>query len=226
LNKFSRRIFSNQQGIHENLICFLEKYKNHPYLKPVARHTLDAFKKVEQIIAKENKPIILDSGCGVGESTLYFAQKYKHHIVLGIDKSLYRLNKNKHYNKFVTENYYLLRADLFDFWRLAAREKWDIDLHFILYPNPWPLKKDLKKRYHAHPVFHELVRLGKRIELRSNWSLYLQEFSHAYQYISGKSSTVESFTPEIAITPFERKYMNSGQTLYRLIIEKEKNEQF
>jgi len=93
-------------------------------------------------------------------------------------------------------------------------------LHFILYPNPWPLKKDLKKRYHAHPVFHELVRLGKRIELRSNWSLYLQEFSHAYQYISGRSSTVESFTPEIAITPFERKYMNSGQTLYRLIIEK------
>jgi len=206
------------------LARILDRYRQHEFKKPVARHTLEAFKKAEQIIARANKPLILDSGCGVGESTLYFAQKYSRHFVLGIDKSFSRLTKNIHYQKHGADNYYLLRADLIDFWRQVAMEKWKVDMHFVLYPNPWPLKKDVKKRFHAHPVFRDLVTIGTKIELRSNWSLYLQEFAFAYRFFTGRSFTVEPFIPDEPITPFERKYLQSGQTLYRLIIDNKKNE--
>ncbi|MBN2410821.1 SAM-dependent methyltransferase [candidate division KSB1 bacterium] len=222
LNIPGRKIHSNQNGVHENLSRILERNKHNKYLKPFARHTLEAFKKAEQIIGRENKPLILDSGCGVGESTLYFAKKYKHHFVLGIDKSFHRLNKNIYYKKSETDNYYLLRADLIDFWRLAALEKWNIDKHFVLYPNPWPLKKDLKKRFHAHPVFPDFIGLGAKIELRSNWPVYLQEFAFAYSFFSGRHFTVDTFIPKITITPFERKYVQSGQILYRLVIDNNK----
>ena len=221
MNKPSRTIYTNQNGIHENLARILERYQQHPYLKPVARHTLEAFKTAENILGKERKPLILDSGCGVGESTIYLAQKYKNHFVLGVDKSFYRMNKNKFYRKAIADNYYLLRADLVDFWRLAAKQNWKIDRHFILYPNPWPLKKDLKKRFHAHPVIRDLVTLGTRIEVRSNWPIYLQEFAFAYRVFTGRRFDVEPFIPDEAITPFERKYMQSGQQLYRLIINNE-----
>ncbi len=215
----SRRIYSNQNGVHENLSRTLERNQRNKYQKPFPRHTVDAFKKAEQIIGRENKPLILDSGCGVGESTLYFAQKYKNHFVLGIDKSFYRLNKNNSFKNSEADNYYLIRADLIDFWRLAALEKWKVDMHFVLYPSPWPLKKHLKKRFHAHPVFPDFVTLGARTELRSNWPVYLQEFAFAYRFFTGRLITVDTFIPEMTITPFERKYLQSGQTLYRLLID-------
>ncbi len=220
MNNPSRVITSNQTGIHNNLKHVLEKHLHHNFLKPISRHTLNAFQEIERIIQARNQPIILDSGCGVGESTLHLAQQNPEHIVLGIDKSFHRLQKNKLFNNPLSVNYYLVRADLFDFWRLVFHEQWPVDKHFLYYPNPWPLKKDIKKRFHGHPVFPQLIQLGNIIELRSNWLIYLQEFSFAYQLITGRSVVIESFIPEMPITPFERKYLQSGHTLYRLVIEK------
>ena len=47
------------------------------------------------------KPIILDSGCGTAKSTIRLGLQYPDAIVLGIDRSLLRLTKNK----LVTKQY-------------------------------------------------------------------------------------------------------------------------
>lgn len=70
--------------------------------KPIARHTLQAFDDVVKCINKSNMnnmnsdstPIILDSGCGTGKSSLILGEQYPNHFVIGIDKSISRLSRN------------------------------------------------------------------------------------------------------------------------------------
>jgi len=112
----------------------------------------------------------------------------------------------------------LIRADLVDFWRLAVLSKWKFKKHFLWYPNPWPKKKHLQRRWHGHPVFPILKKLGGHLELRTNWKIYAEEFSLAITVLSDTKTGVEIWDPDIPETPFERKYQSSGQQLYRLTI--------
>ncbi|CAM9562378.1 unnamed protein product, partial [Sphacelaria rigidula] len=82
-------------------------------------------------------------------------------------------------------NLLLLRADLVDFWILAARDDtWRVEQHAILYPNPYPKRAQLLRRWHGHPVFPLIIGLGGRISLRSNWKAYLEEVCQAVLAIS------------------------------------------
>jgi tRNA (guanine-N7-)-methyltransferase len=118
--------------------------------KPVAEHTNAAFQmanKFMQSFMKERQTklgslettgIILDSGCGTGRSTLLLAEKHPNHLVIGIDRSIARLNRNQHFREGSgaensvlkgeadsdvlqsfpnLPNALLLRAELGDFWR-------------------------------------------------------------------------------------------------------------
>lgn len=77
-------------------------------------------------------------------------------------------------------NLLLLRADLVDFWILASRDDaWTVEEHAILYPNPYPKRTQVLRRWHGHPVFPLLLGLGGKITLRSNWKAYLEEVCQA-----------------------------------------------
>jgi len=119
------------------------------------------------------------------------------------------------------DNALLIRADLADFWRLARQAGWRLDAHFLLYPNPWPKPGHLQRRWHAHPVFPDLLRLGGRLELRSNFRLYLDEFQTALRLVGVQVGEVVSFRPEFPISPFEAKYSASGHELFRLTVHLE-----
>lgn len=85
-------------------------------------------------------------------------------------------------------NLLLLRADLVDLWILASRENaWDVREHFILYPNPYPKRSQLRARWHGHSVFPVLLGLGGNITLRSNWEAYLHEVCHAVLAINDEA---------------------------------------
>ncbi|WP_435274462.1 tRNA (guanine(46)-N(7))-methyltransferase TrmB [Psychrobium sp. nBUS_13] len=211
----SHEIITNQDGLNENLNDIVNKHLAHKFRKPYQQHSIDGFKSVEQEIARAGKPIIFDSCCGVGDSTINIARQHPEHFVIGMDKSGHRLNKNEAYEQHGVDNFMLLRTDLNDFWRLALEAEFKIDKHFILYPNPWPKAKHIQRRWHGSAVFPTIVALGGALEMRSNWRLYLDEFSHALS-IAGKSSNVKEFVPEPTITPFERKYQASGQALFQL----------
>lgn len=214
----SKPIHSSQTAPHEDLLPLLDKYRRSVFQKPIAEHTRAAFEHAERIVRAANRPLILDSCCGVGMSTVHLADTFPEHFVLGIDKSAARIAKHHAYREEAINNYALVRADVIDFWRLAAQYEWRVARHFLLYPNPWPKITALKKRFHGHPAFVDLIKLGAYFEVRCNWQIYLREFEAAFWHCTGVRGTLESFAPARPITPFEKKYLHAGHELFRLRI--------
>lgn len=213
-------IFNRQGGLYPRLQKVVLRHREKPYLRPVAQHTRQVFCQIEKVIASQDRPIILDSGCGVGESTVILARLFPECIVIGADKSAVRLERASFYRSTGSENVLFARVELVDFWRLVHQASWPILRHFLLYPNPWPKQRDLGKRVHGHPVFPIMIELGQIIELRSNWRLYLEEFAFAYRILTGNSFAVTEHHPDPPITPFERKYFARNYPLFRLEIRK------
>ena len=217
----SRVVISNQVGMHPDLHELVSKHLTTRFAKPYQPHSVDAFQRCQQVIQQHQKPLILDSGCGIGMSTAAIAQQYPDHWVIGIDRSSNRLNRNQQDPSFLVDgNKILIRADLEDFWRLAVEQGWTLAKHYLLYPNPYPKKKHIQRRWHGHPVFSALLALGGDIELRSNWPIYLEEFVQAVEIANYGKGSVQRFTPSSFLTPFEKKYFDSNQALYKAVIVK------
>lgn len=212
----SREIYSNQQGIHDNLEKVVIKHLSTEFKKPPAHHTIEAFNKVAQVIAAKPMPLVFDSCCGTGYSSRKIAQAYPEHWVIGLDRSAKRLNKED--QEPLPENCLIVQADCVDFWKLAVNSGWQLARHFLLYPNPYPKSVQLKYRWHGHPAFADLLKLGGELEVRSNWKIYIEEFSQALNIAGQPSVGCEVYEPAKAyLTLFERKYDQSGQTLYRCL---------
>jgi tRNA (guanine-N7-)-methyltransferase len=215
MQKLARRIDTNQLGLHPNLHKVVTKYLNSQTQKPLSLHTQAAFATVKKWLGDWQGELILDSCCGVGESTGLIAQAHPNAKVIGIDKSAARIDKHRTY-AVDKSNYLLVRADLNDFWRLAVSEKWELSKHFILYPNPYPKSSQLQNRWYASAAFTDILQLGGVLEVRSNWHLYIEEFAEALKIAKFDSHT-QPYTANKPMTPFERKYWHSGQLSWQLI---------
>ena len=220
-NNQSREITDAQHGIHENLEKVVRKHCESAFRKPVAKHTQDAFNSIAEHVEKElekDTPLLFDSFCGTAMSTRIIAGNNPDALVLGIDRSAVRLAKTD--NKDLPKNAILLQADCVDFWLLASKAGWKLQKHFILYPNPYPKSKHLKRRCHAHPSYPALLALGGDVELRTNWKVYADEFSEALGYTNlpnAVSSGVTKLEVDSPLTLFEKKYQDAGHELYRCI---------
>lgn len=226
----SKVIVSNQEGIHEKLDDVVQKHLAYSFQKPYQNHTEQAFKEVNKSVqaflqANPEGEIILDACCGVGQSTLIIAKQNPQALVIGVDKSAHRLKRNSgvshsdsfdHGNEINTKNYYLIRADLNDFYRLVNAANWPVSKHYILYPNPWPKSKHLQRRWHGSAVFPQITSIGETLILRSNWLLYLQEFQQAAKHVNLSGDITELSDELAAMTPFEAKYQASGQMCWQL----------
>lgn len=209
----SRAIDTNQCGLHERLVEIVKKHQRTSYRAPISEHAARAWAELKAFRAAQLTPIVLDSGCGTGDSTRQLARMYPHCCVIGIDRSLSRLSRVRPEG---AGNMLLLRANLEEIFRLAALEGIEVERHFILYPNPYPKSQHLKRRWHGSPVFSDLVALGGDLVLRSNWKIYLQEFATALS-IFGYKASIEVYDPsDQYLTLFERKYHKSGQQLWQL----------
>ena len=243
-------VTSNQESLHKDLEKVVRKYAATVFLRPIAEHTREAFAEAEEFVKKfydasekgdpgtkagvtAPRTVILDSGCGTGESTIHIARKFPNIPVIGIDKSGMRLNKAGNpaqtAGEDVPQNAFWIRAELLDFWRLAldrvkARE-WAIPYHAVYYPNPWPKQSEATRRFHMHPIFPTLLALGQTTELRTNWEIYAREFAEAARIVLSANETsanaqitCEAFEPIAPETAFERKYKEAGQTLWKVLI--------
>lgn len=173
-----------------------------------------AFAAADAFVSRRGQPLVLDAGCGTGRSSLNLARLYPDCSVIGVDRSAARLGRGP---AEMPDNLLLIRANLEDFWRLARQAGWQLQRHYLLYPNPYPRKQQLARRWHAHPVFPDLLALGGRLECRSNWQVYLQEMQRVMA-ATGQGATIDQLAPDSSpLTPFETKYAASGQTLWRLV---------
>lgn len=210
----SKAIVSNQNGVHDDLAKKVLRHLERPFQKPIAEHTQAVFDELDTQVKAWGGPIIFDACCGVGESTKQLAQANPHALVVGIDKSANRIGKGL--QEAGQGQYLLARADLNDLWRLAYWAGWQVAEQYILYPNPWPKSEHLGRRWHGAPVFPYILALGGVITVRSNWHLYVEEFVEAMA-LAGIDAQLEPYpaagvAPPEPMTPFERKYWNSGHT--------------
>lgn len=216
----SKQVISNQTTIHEHLDLLISKHLTSEYKRPIGAPTKQAFERLRSLNISTDA-FILDSGCGIGRSSVTLAQMHPQHTVIGVDKSPVRLQKLG--DASLPSNLYLIRADQFDFWRLAAQHRWIFKKHTIFYPNPWPKKKHVQRRVHGHPAFPDLLRISKTLILRSNWKLYVQEFSYAYKLATGRECQIQKILPNPIMSPFEKKFLASGHALYEVEIHNELN---
>jgi len=211
-------IYSSQQTIHSNLVGSIRRYQETTFTKPVSAHTAQAFEELNLVLENNKMPLILDSGCGTGDSTKRLAATWPDCFVIGIDKSEVRLARAQS-GKDSGSNFTFVRADLFDFWRLAVQSGLKVDRHFVFYPNPWPKSTQLKRRIHGHPAFAQFVQLGTEFEVRSNWKIYVDEFACAFKLWTGIGAAVQEIVPvEPYWTAFERKYVLSKHPIYQFKI--------
>ncbi len=183
---------------------------------PVAQYNRDALATLQQRLAAGPRPLVIDSFCGTGRSTALLALRHPDHLVVGIDKSASRLARHA---KGESDNYLLLRAQCEPMWRLLVEAGLRASHHYLLYPNPWPKPGHLQRRVHGHPGFAWLLQLGGRVELRSNWQLYVEEFGLA-MHLAGHRGRVALLPapgepgagPDLTL--FERKYRRSGHALW------------
>ncbi|MEP1444508.1 MAG: SAM-dependent methyltransferase [Paraglaciecola sp.] len=213
----SRTISTNQLGIHQNLHKVVSRQLTNVSQKPLSEHTQHAFQVAIDWLGDWQGDLILDSCCGVGESTVNIAKTHPNSKVIGIDKSASRTDKHQAYASDL-KNYLILRADLNDFLRMLVTHKKKLSKHYLLYPNPYPKSAHLQRRWYATSALKDIVSLGGRLEVRSNWQLYIQEFSEALN-IAKISSFIEQYESDNAMTPFERKYWQSGQASWRLLAD-------
>lgn len=209
----SRRVQSRQSGPHEDLLEVVERHATSRFARPIADYNREAFDYAAGRVERESRPLILDSGCGTGDSSRILSHRYPDHLVIGIDRSADRLSRHR---SGTPDNCLLVRADLIDFWRLAVAAGWHPERHYLLYPNPEPKPRHLKRRFHAHPVFPSLVALGGRLEARSNWRIYLEELAIALDYHGREADIAPLPADAEPLTLFERKYAASGQALWCL----------
>jgi len=213
-------VSSSQAGVHPQLDKQVRRHLASPWSQPLHGAALEVFRKLEETgVFESGRPMVLDSGCGTGQSTKRLAELRSDHLVIGVDQSLARLGKSGVTSALLRHgNYVLARAELASFWRLFYEAGHALRKHYLLYPNPWPKPGHLQRRWHAHPVFPWLLALGGEIELRCNWEIYALEFAAAVQIATGETVEVKRHQSAEGISPFEIKYLERGHTLYSVIV--------
>ncbi|MFV0476755.1 MAG: tRNA (guanine(46)-N(7))-methyltransferase TrmB [Parahaliea sp.] len=212
MQAISRPVYSSQPFIHPQLGRVVERHLAAPSRRPLASYNRQAFSALQTLQSQHLRPLVLDSFCGTGYSTALLAERHPQHLVVGIDKSAHRLNKH------ITascDNYLLLRAECEAIWQLVLAAQWPVGFHYLFYPNPWPKPAHFKRRIHGDAAFPYLVQLGGKVELRSNWQSYVEEFGLAMGIagINGTVSQCPDNEPQHSL--FEHKYRASGHSLWR-----------
>ena len=200
-------------------------------------HTKIAFGELTDVLAElltiPGKPtnIILDHGCGTAKSTYFLSSEYPDHLVIGIDRSIERLQKNRSFedsNLFRDEsfNVILVRAELSSFFILfkkfmAETSSYNLTHHKIFYPNPYPKTKRMSSRLYGHSSFLLLLELGGEIEVRSNWLHFINHTALAVnEYDRLEDRTVrnhENFIVDEStrgVSRFEEKYLKVGEVCH------------
>lgn len=176
-----------------------------PTMEAVLTPVLDRL-RCEQV---EGRPLFLDAGCGTGESTLMIAQRFTDRFVIGVDRSLARLRKAPP----LPANALIVRARLEEFWLMAHSAGIVFEKTFLLYPNPYPKRWQIGRRWYGHPIFSTILATSQDLELRTNQEWYAKDFCMALQ-LSSWTFCCEQLSKDDISSPFDRKYRRRGDVCW------------
>ncbi len=219
----SSNVVTKQFVPHPRLEELVRRHLNTRWRAPIAARSLRLFEKILPLLSNARGRLVLDAGCGTGQSTLRLASIDDENLYLGVDRSAVRLAKSGvgEGESRLYGNALLLRMDLTDLWRLLESAGIVVNKTWLLYPNPWPKAIHVKRRWHGHPVWPALLACSAELELRCNWEIYAVEFAHALA-LSGRPACLQRLPHSVeALSPFERKYADSRHVLWSVSSEAE-----
>lgn len=205
----SSPVASPQQEPHPRLADVVERHRRHAWRAPLHQPTREQFARWLATRAS-TLSLVVDLGCGTGDSSLGLEAVHAQAEILGVDQSAHRLARLAPSGFARHGRVALIRAEAATVLRLLAQAQIGIDTLYLLYPNPWPKPEHLLRRWHGHPVFPQLLASARTIVLRTNWDVYAEEFAQAAR-ICGRQAEVSLLDADAPpLTPFERKYRASA----------------
>lgn len=242
----SSQVVSNQLEPSPLLAHMVDRHRRSQWKKPLSQPTVEQWNRIKPTIFAQlmsGSPMILDSGCGTGESSFQLTKLFPAAVVIGVDQSFLRLSRGVAHLRRAgvafdsslsvrstdqllecsdDRQLILLRGEVTTFWQLLLENNIRVDQHYLLYPNPWPRQNHLIRRWHGHPLFPQLPHLAKETILRTNWKIYAEEFSAGWELLGEPLPSLKKLKIEgDSLTPFEKKYRASNHDLWEVITPKQ-----
>ena len=177
-----------------------------------------------EIVPKEvfdvHKDIDLEIGSGTGDFAISYSESNPSRFLIAVERTSNKFHTFQ--NKQQPSNLLCLHADARSVVVHCIPEK-SLKRIFLLYPNPYPKKKQANQRWHNMPFFEFLItRLQKNGELTfaTNIEDYYLDFVESIKQkrnlklIETRLISAES----IPRTAFEKKYLLRGEKCWNVVL--------
>ena len=163
-------------------------------------------------------PVLIEIGSGKGRFLISTATERPDHNLIGIEKSLHyhRVIRDRVLKRHLT-NVRLINHDAFLVLRDMIPDASIAELH-IYFPDPWPRKKEQKRRIIRPEVLKEI----RRVLVDGGWAIYVTDHR---EYFEVAAPLIEAeFRAERRIpgpddpprTNYEAKYRAEGREIYEV----------
>ncbi len=168
------------------------------------------------------KAVDLELGCGTGMFALGYAQQHVARHLIAIEQTVNKFRTfERAFQKQQLPNLTPVHADG-SLWVDRYLPAASIERLFILYPNPYPKKKQLNLRWHYMPAMHSILRAlkpGGEILFCTNLKWLVDEA--AAQFSGGWGLDLTSVEEvrlgaRSSLTLFEKKYLERGEICFDL----------
>ena len=182
-------------------------------------------------IFKNNNPISLELGCGYGEYTYNLARKFKNENFVGVDIKGSRIWKgSKIAENENLNNVMFLRIRIEEIIEFFSKN--EVDSIYIIFPDPRPKKRDLKKRLVGLSFmkkYYQILKKNGKIMLKTDdiklFELCISTVKNHFKYknlLSSRDYYKSSFYLEDKniITRYEKKFLNMNKKINYLEFNK------
>ena len=182
-------------------------------------------------IFKNNNPNSLELGCGYGEYTYNLARKFKNQNFVGIDIKGSRIWKgSKIAENENLNNVMFLRIRIEEIIEFFSKN--EVDSIYIIFPDPRPKKRDLKKRLVGLSFmkkYYQILKKNGKIMLKTDdiklFELCISTVKNHFKYqnlLSSRDYYKSSFYLEDKniITRYEKKFLNMNKKINYLEFNK------
>ncbi len=182
-------------------------------------------------IFKNNNSISLELGCGYGEYTYNLARKFKNKNFVGIDIKGSRIWKgSKIAENENLNNVMFLRIRIEEIINFFSKN--EVDSIYIIFPDPRPKKRDLKKRLVGLSFmkkYYQILKNNGKIMLKTDdiklFELCISTVKNHFKYqnlLSSRDYYKSSFYLEDKniITRYEKKFLNMNKKINYLEFNK------
>jgi len=183
------------------------------------------------LLIPKNQSVEIEIGCGVGLHPVQRATLLPETFFVGIEHTKEKFQKflRRTSNHPHLKNLHAIHANAIS-WITHFVPKESVDRYWILYPNPYPKKKQQNMRWHLMPFMEKLLwtlKPGGELHLSTNMQYYADEAEFYFlkhwklEAKSKQTLHINTLSPAgVAKTHFEKKYLLRGQNCYDLVFKK------